>query len=149
MPPHLKHKHLMKKLRKNNQCRRHKTSCKKSFQLSKTSHLVGHIQCIIIWSQSDISLLLSIRPREEQEASEQRQLLSPTPHSCKSHVHQWFLWKHHTAQWNRSLHHLHRTPWVLGVLEEANPLLCQHFPLPPRCAQPKATLRYGALSHVC
>lgn len=71
---------------------------KKASQVSQTSHLVGHIQCIIIWSQSDVSLLLSIGPREKQEASEQRKLLPLAPHSCNSHVHQWFLWKHHVTQ---------------------------------------------------
>lgn len=49
--------------------KRYKTA-NRSCKVSRISHLVGYIQRIIIWSQSDISLLLPIRPGVEQEASE-------------------------------------------------------------------------------
>lgn len=61
--------------RKNSRAQgQNKGSCK----VSKISHLVGYIQRIVIWSQSDISLLLPIRPREEQKASVQRHTPPPT-----------------------------------------------------------------------
>lgn len=41
----------------------------------------------------------------------------------------------------KSSHHLHKSPWVLTeeLPDEANPPVCQHFPLLLRCAQSQAT----------